>query len=180
MEAKHAGPSPTEPPRTPTRTAAAPTTLTRTRFLQLSEALTGYDDAELYGTGMVDVYIGTLVSIVGDGMTGRLLQRWAEIAEAAPGDVTRVEALLRERLLEDDTLGPLARNLAYLWYTGGWNQLPAAWRDAHGANALDQTCIISPEAYTQGLVWQAIHTHPQGARQPGYGSWALPPRDESR
>ncbi len=82
---------------------------------------------------------------------------------------------MRLDILADPTIGPLARNLIVLWYLGQWNQLPADWRDAWGANAMDQTCIISPEAYVQGLVWPAIHTHPPGAKMPGYGSWALPP-----
>jgi hypothetical protein len=29
----------------------------------------------------------------------------------------------------------------------------------------------------EGLVWDAIGSHPQGAKQPGYASWALPPRN---
>lgn len=176
----HTGPANSAPQRTPLRTPPAPTDQARRRFLQLSEALTGFNDAELYGTGVVELYLGTLTAIVGDAMTGRLLQAWDDIAVAAGTDTRRVEQLLRRAVLEDDTLGPLARNLAYLWYTGGWNQLPPQWRDVHGASALDQTYIISPEAYTQGLVWQAIHTHPQGAKQPGYGSWALPPSGEKR
>jgi hypothetical protein len=166
-------PSPTSAQRTPLRTPAAPTKLARTRFVQLSAALTGFDEAELYGTGMVDVYLGTLTAIVGDGMVGRLLQRWADAA-AASADAGDLDQRLPP-LLADDTLGPLARNLAFVWYTGQWNQLPAVWRDTNGANALDQTFIISPEAYAQGLVWQAIGTHPQGAKMPGYGSWALRP-----
>ena len=33
----------------------------------------------------------------------------------------------------------------------------------------------APSTYAQGLVWNAIGAHPQGAKMPGYGSWALPP-----
>lgn len=183
MQAINSGPSHSAPQRTPLRTPPAPTALALERFVQLSDALTGYDHAELYGTGMVDVYLGTLTAIVGDGMTGRLLQRWADIVEAGGGDPHRephkMDGLLRHQMLDDDTLGPVARNLAFLWYTGQWNQLPADWRDANGANALDQTYIISPDAYVQGLVWQAIHSHPMGAKQPGYGSWALPPQENN-
>lgn len=157
--------------------AMPPAPLPQERFLQLSEVLTGYDRAELWGTGMVSTYLGTLQSIVGQPMTGALLTRWAEIELRGRGDPPFIDQLLQDELLSDDTLGPLARNLAVLWYTGEWMQLPVDWREAHGANALDETHVISAESYVQGLVWDAIHSHPQGAKQPGYGSWALPPKD---
>lgn len=175
-QAAHTGPSSSVPQQLPPRPIPAPSALARTRFLQLSEALTGFDDAELNGTGMVESYLGALMSIVGEDMTARLLQTWADLVEEAEEKPERVEALLVHLMASDATLGPLVRNLAFLWYTGQWNQMPADWRDAHGASALDQTSILSPESYTEGLVWKAIFTHPQGAKQPGYGSWALPPK----
>ena len=49
------------------------------------------------------------------------------------------------------------------------------WRNAHGAFASDQDQIVSPEAYVQGLVWQAIDAHPRSAKPPGFGTWAFPP-----
>lgn len=149
--------------------------LTRQRFVALSVVLTGFDDAELWGTGMVDPYLDWLRSVVGEQRTGDLLSAAQATIDAAGGKPAVLERLFLMNILEDDVLGPLARNLIVLWYLGQWNQLPADWRDVHGASALDQTCIISPDAYVQGLAWKAIHTHPSGAKMPGYGSWALPP-----
>lgn len=145
------------------------------RFVAFSVVLTGYDEAELWGTGMVEPYLRFLDSVVGDQMTGSLLSAANDALQAAGGDEARLEQLVRDDILGDDTLGPIARNLIVLWYLGQWNQLPPDWRDRHGASALDQTGIVSPDAYAQGLAWKAIHTHPQGALMPGYGSWALPP-----
>ena len=34
---------------------------------------------------------------------------------------------------------------------------------------------IDAPSYVQGLMWEAAETHPPGAKQPGYGSWAEPP-----
>ncbi len=148
---------------------------TRRQFVALSVILTGFNDAELWGTGMVDPYLDWIRSIVGDPCLGDLLSASQGAIDAANGNEATLERLIRLNLLEDDLLGPLARNLIVLWYLGQWNQLPPDWRDAHGASALDQTCIVSPDAYAEGLVWKAIHTHPQGAKQPGFGSWSLPP-----
>ncbi|HYO83919.1 MAG TPA: hypothetical protein VES20_21125, partial [Bryobacteraceae bacterium] len=36
--------------------------------------------------------------------------------------------------------------------------------------------MVSAAAYTEGLLWPAIGANPPGAKGPGYGSWALPPR----
>lgn len=170
-----AHPSHDAPARAPHRSLAPASELTRQRFVALSVVLTGFDDAELWGTGMVDPYLNWLRSVVGDQRTGDLLSASQATIDAAGGKPAVLERLFLMNILQDDALGPLARNLIVLWYLGQWNQLPADWRDQHGASALDQTCIISPDAYVQGLAWKAIHTHPTGAKMPGYGSWALPP-----
>lgn len=161
--------------RAPRRGGGAQSDALRARFVALSVVLTGYDDAELWGTGMVDPYLGWLLGTVGDQITGDLLSASDAAVATANGDEDALERLFLTDIFPHQTLGPLVRNLVVLWYLGQWNQLPPDWRDAHGASALDQTCIISPDAYAQGLVWKAANTHPQGAKQPGFASWALPP-----
>jgi hypothetical protein len=155
--------------------APAPSDEAVRRFVALSAALTGYDEAELWGTGMVETYLDVTWRAVGSRVLGDLLSAWDGLARSGGGEPPP-ERAVREALLAPATLGPVARNLVVLWYLGQWNQLPADWRDVHGADAADQTGIVSPEAYAQGLVWDAIGTHPQGAKMPGYGSWALPPK----
>lgn len=145
------------------------------RFTELSVALTGFDAAELWGTGMVQPYYRALSAIVGERIVGQLLSKWADLLKEAGPDPERLQALIEERLFQDDLLGPVTRNLTMLWYLGLWTQLPGEWRNTHGANALDTTRYVSGQAYTEGLVWTAIHTHPQGAKPPGFGSWSLPP-----
>jgi hypothetical protein len=145
------------------------------RFTELSVALTGFDRAELWGTGMVRPYYAALSSIVGEHVVGKLLAEWASLAAQAGTDPARLAALIESRLLEDALLGPVTRNLTTLWYLGLWTQLPFEWSNEHGANARDVTHYVSGQAYKEGLVWAAIHVHPQGAKQPGFGSWSLPP-----
>jgi len=106
---------------------------------------------------------------------GRLLMIWQDTYIRAKGSDLLLEQLVTEQILEDPGIGPIARNVARLWYLGMWFQLPAEWRNVHGAWANDVTFVVSPQSYTEGLVWKAIHTHPPAAKQPGYGSWALPP-----
>lgn len=145
------------------------------QFVGLSSVLTGFSETELHGTGMMPVYFALIPSIIGPDFFGRLLTRWANIRVRGGGDEALIEGLIAPQLLDDPTLGPIARNLATLWYLGMWYQLPADWRNTHGAWAGDVTFVVSPQAYVAGLVWPAIHSHPPAAKQPGYGSWALPP-----
>jgi hypothetical protein len=140
-------------------------------FYDLSVALTGFSTIELRGTGMGRTYFTTLVGVVGDGVTSDLLRTFTEVERG--GDV---ELGIRTRILGDPRLGPVARNLISLWYVGNWYELPQAWRDAHGVAAGDVTRVVSPQSYQQGLMWLAGGTHPQGANEPGYGTWAHPPK----
>ena len=145
------------------------------QFVALSATLTGFDAAELWGTGMVRPHYTALGSIVGARVVGALLSEWARLETLANGDEERLARLLSDELFAHVMLGPVTRNLTMLWYLGLWTQLPLEWRDVHGANALDVTHYVSAQAYREGLVWSAIHAHPQGAKQPGYGSWSLVP-----
>jgi len=149
------------------------------QFITLSVTLTGFDAAELWGTGLVRTYFELLPSVVGDGFFGRFMTRWRYTWERGEGDERLLHLLVREQIFDDPDFGPVARNLANLWYTGTWNQLPAEWRNRHGAWANDTTFVVSPASYAEGLVWKAMGTHPPAARQPGYGSWALRPSGDA-
>ena len=145
-------------------------------FVSLSETLTGFDAAELHSTALVQTYYALVPSIIGDRLFGELLTRWRDTYIRGYGDEPELLELVKLQILDDPDFGPLARNLGALWYLGMWNQLPAEWRNVHGAWANDVTFVVSPQSYTEALVWKAIHTHPPAAKQPGFGSWALPPK----
>jgi hypothetical protein len=147
-------------------------------FLSLSVTLTGFTAADLWGTGMVRTYFDLVPSIIGGGVFGRFISRWRYTYIRGSGDEALLDDLVTSQIFEDPEFGPIARNVAALWYLGMWNQLPADWRNVHGAWANDTTFVVSPQSYTEGLVWTAIYTHPPAAKQPGYGSWALPPEEE--
>jgi hypothetical protein len=68
---------------------------------------------------------------------------------------------VKSRVMNDAKLGPTARSLIKMWYLGG---------DATPFSAN----VVSAATYKEGLVWQAIGSHPPAAKQPGYGSWSLP------
>lgn len=148
-------------------------------FLSLSSTLTGFSVPELWGTGMVEEYYKVVSSIIGDEMFGELLSAWQFTCDSGPGDDTHVHERVTAQIFEDYKFAPLARNLTALWYLGTWTQLPAEWRNVNGAWANDVNFVVSAKSYTEGLVWKAIHSNPRAAKQPGYGSWALPPETDT-
>jgi Membrane bound FAD containing D-sorbitol dehydrogenase len=139
------------------------------QFLRLSTALTGYDEYSLLGTGMVETYYGELVRIVGAREVGSL---FGALERVDPND----EQAFRAAILDNGRYGPVARNVLRMWYLGTWAQLPRDWRNAYGATSYDTDHVVSAAAYRAGLVWPTAGTHPMGARQQGFGSWAQAPR----
>lgn len=142
----------------------------RADFLALSSALTGFTEAELHGTGMIGTYIAVLADTVGEDVLARLCSAGGTAARKG------TERALQTHVLEDPCLGPVARCLTVLWYTGSWTQLTAEWRDRYGANALDHDRVVSARAYREGLMWPAIGAHPAGAKAPGFASWVAAPK----
>ena len=147
-------------------------------FLRLSEALTGFARVDLFGTGLARTYLDTLIGVVGSAAAGELLLAGdAAVGDARPDD-PKVVTALAARVVGDARLGPLARNVIRMWYIGSWAQLPPGWGDEHGSAAGDVSRVVSAAAYREGLLWRAVGTHPPGAKQPGFGTWANPPREE--
>jgi hypothetical protein len=133
------------------------------RFVQLSVDLTGFSQFELLGTGLAETYLSTLEAVLPDGLPDELL---GAVTGSGPQ---------AERILADPKLGPLARNVILMWMCGTWTALPDVWRATYGISALDTDRVISAQTYQGGLQWVAAGAHPAGARQQGFGAWALPP-----
>lgn len=141
------------------------------KFLAFSAEITAFTTFELLGTGMADDYLAAVTDVVGEATVDQLLSVW----DGARQSDLALEEYLRRNIFGDEKLGPIARNIIKLWYIGTWYQLPYAWTQSFGALEKDVTFVVSPAAYTEGLLWPAIGSHPPGAKAPGYGSWSTPP-----
>lgn len=155
-------------------------------FLRLSVILTGFEEYELLGTGMLMPYYDELLRIIGAREAGALLGAFSGAFSGAPSGASSEapsEALsraadgeaFRRVILDSPRYGPVARNVTMMWYLGTWTQLPRGWRNTFGATAYDADHVVSAAAYREGLVWPTAGTHPMSAKQPGFGSWAQPP-----
>lgn len=148
----------------------------RRAFLSFSARVTGFTAFELEGTGQVDAYLGTCDAVVGSDVVDELLAAYGRVSAELDADASAGGRLMRREILSDEKLGPVARNIIKLWFVGTWYELPPEWSEAFGAREDNYAFVVSPAAYTEGLLWPAIGANPAGAKAPGYGSWAAPPR----
>jgi len=151
----------------------------RERFVAISAVLTGYDRAELHGTGCVDDYWHQFNQVVPGRIRREFVADGPKLEAAMAKDPADAERSVRRDYLSNERFGPLARSLIQLWYLGQWVPLPQEWRRAYGSSQHDVSRIVSTRAYKEGLVWEAIGAHPMGAKPQGFGAWASePPKRE--
>jgi hypothetical protein len=148
-------------------------------FLALSSVLTGFSVFRLKGTGQAEPYLSTATEIAGDAVVRALLSVFRRVTDNAADDEGAIERGIRRHILSDGKLGPVARNLIKLWYVGTWYVLPVEWRESFANGGRDRTFVVSPDAYTEGLLWPAVGANPSGAKPLGYSMWAMAPRIEA-
>jgi hypothetical protein len=142
-------------------------------FLETSECLTGFSRVELLAAGMAGAYEAELRKVYGGDVVAQLLGEVRAVIREAGGDPARLEALMLARVFDDDTvLCAPAKNLAQMWYLGTLID----YTDQTPVVVFKRTTVVSAEAYQQSLVLRDNGSHPAGAKQPGFGSWALGPR----
>lgn len=144
-------------------------------FLGLSVALTGFPKFNLQGTGQAPLYFSTILDIVGESNFFELLRTFREIEAKAKEDDAILAEGLRHNIFSSNKLGPISRNIIKLWYVGTWYQLPDSWRDTFGSYEKDTTFVVSPVAFTEGLLWPTLGVNPPAAKAQGYGTWGLKP-----
>jgi hypothetical protein len=142
-------------------------------FLDFSADVTAFAKFDLYGTGQAELYFETVKSIVGEATLNELLAAY-KVAHSWKGAAR--EEILQSKVFSDEKLGPVAQAIVKLWYVGIWYQLPDAWIQKYGPVSNNTTFMVAPAAYTEGLLWTAIGANPNGAKAPGYASWAEAPQ----
>lgn len=167
------------------------------QFILLSVDLTAFEEPVLLGTGLAHQYLAKVRATCGDKVVTALLDAHRAARADATGaadtagdadaagkagalDQAQLDRALRHRIFSDDCLGPVARNVIKLWYAGMWYSLPPEWTDDYGAQPAAETSTVTAASYQEGLLWPAIGANPPGAKAPGYGSWAQPPRIDER
>ncbi len=147
-------------------------------FLDFSVVVTGFSRFDLLGTGQADCYYQTVEEKIGKPILKELLDTFhgLELTAQKKYQPSILTEGLHSEILASGKLGPIARNIIKLWYTATWYELPDQSGKDFGVTLVDNsTCIPSPQAYPEGLVWRAVGVNPPGAKAPGYGTWSEEP-----
>jgi len=130
-------------------------------FLEISTYLTGFNRAELQGTGMLETYFNTVNDPPREADKNNIdffFEAVQSILKDGNGDEQAISTAIAAHLMPLSAYNGMAQQIITLWYTGNW-----------GNN------VLSSQSYIQGLMWGTAEAHPPGAKQPGFGSWSMPP-----
>jgi hypothetical protein len=154
--------------------------MTFEEFISLSAALTGYPASTLLpvpDTQQVGEALYAQLSLAGNNIPvaqlDQLTQVWNGISATPP---PQLEAAVQEQIIGNADITRLAQNIIYLWFFGIWYDLTKNPNSFASPN-IDH--VVSPLAYTNGLVWGEMGAHPMGYSVGDFGYWAniptLPP-----
>ena len=127
-------------------------------FLGLSRILTG---EPRLARELAAQYLSRLTASAASTVT-TMLATYRELAGIL--SCVALEQAVSQKIAADPSLGPVARNAIYLWFTG-------AIPDAQGINWQ----FGAPEQYLNGLIWRVIGAHPPAYSNGYYGHWRYPP-----
>jgi hypothetical protein len=154
-------------------------------FLLLSEALTGVDKQLLApefdpktndpGTDPINIKNDYFRWINGKDSTSSFTTLLKFVKDNPKSSQGEIIAFVNAG---NDDIKFLARSIVLLWYLGSWYE-PKDLRTQATAAKPDRISseVVSPKAYTQGMVWQIAGAHPMGYSNLQFGYWSRNPRD---
>jgi hypothetical protein len=143
-------------------------------FADMSAALTGFESSVLKPaldpTGLAREYYNFAVGQVGESEMTALLDAYRAIK-------TQPAQQIADTLLETGGSAPspqaqLAQSIVAMWYLGSW-YVPGVL--GGGGFAPPPLQVISSVAYTNGLVWRVMQSHPMGYSPFTFGYWSQTP-----
>jgi hypothetical protein len=156
-------------------------------FVLLSEALTGVDKLVLApelsgsnpGTDPINIKNDYFRWINAKDSTSSFATMLAFVKRnptpSAPDIITFVNTS------NNDDIKFLARSIVLLWYLGSWyppkNLKDQATAPKPALISSEGVEVVSPKAYTQGLIWQIAGAHPMGYSNLQFGYWSHNPSD---
>ncbi len=136
-------------------------------FVKLSSILTGYPEDILKPGAdtqkLSEQYLAVLVKEVAPEFLEALNTTFLNIDNPDEASVTT-------HIMNNATLGVIARNIIKMWYLGIWYSI-----DPNASPNSDTSYIVSSVAYKNGMVWSTIYAHPMGYSEGNFGYWENPP-----
>ena len=146
-------------------------------FADMSAALTGFLSSvlkpQLDPLGLADIYYDFALKNSEAGVMAQLMSAYRAIKDQPPQQIA-------DTLLETATPDPtklsqtayLAQSIIAMWYLGSWYP-PGVL--GGGGFAPVPLQVISSVAYTNGLVWRVMQSHPMGYSPFTFGYWSQQP-----
>ncbi|WES99273.1 sugar dehydrogenase complex small subunit [Chryseobacterium arthrosphaerae] len=126
-------------------------------FMSISEALTGFSLNELQATGLAETYYTHILSHLQAATFVDFLTISKNVFENSFTE-EQLRTAIASEIMADSGLNDIAGKIITLWYLGTW-----------------EGAYVNDLSYKEGLVWNVMHAHPPGAKQPGYKSWGIKP-----
>ncbi len=143
-------------------------------FADMSAALTGFQSSvlkpDLDPIGLASTYYEFAVAQVTEPAMSALLDAYRAIKNQPAQQIA-------DTLLETSAPAPsqqafIAQSIVAMWYLGSW--YPPGLLGG-GGFAPPAVQVVSSPAYTNGLVWKVMQSHPMGYSPFVFGYWSLPP-----
>jgi hypothetical protein len=146
-------------------------------FADMSAALTGFLSSvlkpQLDPVGLARTYY-EFALIHGDaGVMSQLMSAYRAIKNQPPQQIA--DTLLETAAPDPTKLTPtayLAQSVVAMWYLGSW--YPPGVLGGHGFAPVALQ-VISSAAYTNGLAWRVMQSHPMGYSPFVFGYWSQQP-----
>ena len=126
-------------------------------FMSISEALTGFSVSELQATGLAETYYTHILKNLQAATFVEFLTVSKNVFENS-FTASQLKDTIASEIMADPGLHDIANKLITIWYLGTWEGV-----------------YVNDLSYKEGLVWNVMHAHPPGAKQPGYKSWGIKP-----
>lgn len=140
----------------------------------MSAALTGFLSSvlkpKLDPVGLARTYYEFALKQLGASQMAALLNAFRAIQKQPPQTIA--DTLLETSSPTPSTRALNAQSIVALWYLGAW-YIPGL--KGGGGFAPTPLQVVSSEAYTNGLVWKVMQSHPMGFSAFTFGYWSQPP-----
>jgi hypothetical protein len=143
-------------------------------FADMSAALTGFQPSvikpALDPVGLSRIYYLFAVGQVGQAAMRQLLNAYRAIKSQPPQQIA--DTLLETSAQTPSQQAFICQSIVAMWYLGSWYP-PGVM--GGGGFAPPPLQVISSEAYTNGLVWRVMQSHPMGYSPFVFGYWSQQP-----
>jgi len=143
-------------------------------FANMSAALTGFQASVLKPAldpvGLARTYFEFAVSQVGASSMSALLDAFRAIQTQPPQTIA--DTLLETASSTPSPQALICQSIVAMWYLGAW-YIPGV--EGGGGFPPTPLQIVSSQAYTNGLVWKVMQSHPMGFSAFTFGYWSQPP-----